>query len=65
MARGTKENCHGNIMQIPRSEDGKYSNSNQSKLFYPETQQSYSVLCVLTMSKHLGSIKSTKTKLLF
>lgn len=34
MARGTKENCHGNIMQIPRSEDGKYSNSNQSKLFY-------------------------------
>lgn len=31
----------------------------------PETQQSYSVLCVLTMSKHLGSIKSTKTKLLF
>lgn len=31
----------------------------------PETQQSHSVLCVLTMSKDLDSIKSTKTKLLF
>lgn len=41
MARGTKENCHGNIMQIPRSEDENTLILTRASFFYFFIQGEY------------------------